>query len=52
MQQLVQNLSVALKARLEKLDWMSADTKQRALENGPALPPRSAIRINGGIGRA
>ncbi|MDM7556192.1 M13-type metalloendopeptidase [Xanthomonas fragariae] len=40
MQQLVQNLSVALKARLEKLDWMSADTKQRALEKWASFTPK------------
>ncbi len=40
MQQLVHNLSVALKARLEKLDWMSADTKQRALEKWASFTPK------------
>ncbi|MBB4722053.1 M13 family metallopeptidase [Xanthomonas euvesicatoria] len=40
MQQLVQNLSAALKARLEKLDWMSADTKQRALEKWASFTPK------------
>ncbi|MCE4281369.1 peptidase [Xanthomonas hortorum pv. vitians] len=40
MQQLVQNLSVALKARLEKLDWMSAETKQRALEKWASFTPK------------
>src|SRR5260363_61344 len=29
---LINNLSAALKARIEKLDWMSAETKKRALE--------------------
>lgn len=40
MQQLVQNLSVALKARLEQLDWMSAETKQRALEKWASFTPK------------
>ncbi|MEA9570074.1 M13 family peptidase [Xanthomonas campestris pv. campestris] len=40
MQQLVQNLSNALKARLEKLDWMSAQTKQRALEKWASFTPK------------
>lgn len=40
MQQLVQNLSNALKARLEKLDWMSAETKQRALEKWASFTPK------------
>jgi putative endopeptidase len=40
MQQLVQNLSVALKARLEKLDWMSEATKQRALEKWASFTPK------------
>src|SRR5260363_102487 len=29
---LINNLSAALKARIEKIDWMSAETKKRALE--------------------
>ncbi|KRG43125.1 peptidase [Stenotrophomonas panacihumi] len=40
MQQLVHNLSIALKARLEKLDWMSAETKQRALEKWASFTPK------------
>ncbi len=40
MQHLVQNLSVALKARLENLDWMSAETKQRALEKWASFTPK------------
>jgi len=40
MQRLVQNLSVALKARLEKLDWMSDATKQRALEKWASFTPK------------
>lgn len=40
MQQLVQNLSAALKARLQKLDWMSAETKQRALEKWASFTPK------------
>ncbi|RXR06589.1 M13 family metallopeptidase [Pseudoxanthomonas composti] len=40
MQQLVQNLSAALKVRLENLDWMSQDTKQRALEKWASFTPK------------
>jgi len=40
MQRLVQNLSVALKARLEKLDWMSDATKKRALEKWASFTPK------------
>ncbi|MBB4655735.1 putative endopeptidase [Xanthomonas sp. F14] len=40
MQQLVQNLSAALKARLENLDWMSAETRQRALEKWASFTPK------------
>ncbi|QHG87616.1 MULTISPECIES: M13 family metallopeptidase [Xanthomonas] len=40
MQQLVQNLSAALKARLERLDWMSPQTKQRALEKWASFTPK------------
>lgn len=40
MQQLVQNLSVALKARLEKLDWMGEATKKRALEKWASFTPK------------
>jgi len=40
MQHLVHNLSDALKARLETLDWMSADTKKRALEKWGSFTPK------------
>ncbi len=40
MQQLVGNLSQALKARLEKLDWMSPATRQRALEKWASFTPK------------
>ncbi|HEV7489317.1 MAG TPA: M13 family metallopeptidase [Rhodanobacteraceae bacterium] len=37
--ELVSNLQAALKARIEKLDWMSDETKQKALEKwGTFLP--------------
>ena len=39
-QQLVDNLRTALKARIEKLDWMGADTKQRALEKWDTFSPK------------
>jgi putative endopeptidase len=40
MQALVANLRVALKARLEKLDWMSAETKAKALEKWQSFDPK------------
>ncbi len=40
MQELVQNLRVALKARLEKLDWMSAETKQKAIAKWNTFDPK------------
>jgi putative endopeptidase len=40
MQQLVQNLSAALKARLEKLDWMGDATRARALEKWASFTPK------------
>lgn len=40
MQQLVQNLSEALKARLQKLDWMGEDTRKRALEKWASFTPK------------
>ncbi len=40
MEQLVQNLRTALKARIEHLDWMSADTKQKALEKWASFTPK------------
>ena len=39
-QQLVDNLRTALKARIEKLDWMGADTKRRALEKWDTFSPK------------
>jgi len=40
MQHLVENLSVALKARLEKLEWMSEDTRRKALEKWASFTPK------------
>lgn len=40
MQQLVKNLSVALKARIENLAWMSAETKAKALEKWASFTPK------------
>ena len=40
MESLVQNLREALKARIENLDWMSADTKKKALEKWAAFTPK------------
>ena len=38
--ELVSNLQDALKARIEKLDWMSAETKQKALEKWSTFLPK------------
>ncbi|WP_374472823.1 M13 family metallopeptidase [Arenimonas sp.] len=40
MQQLVGNLSEALKARIENLEWMGEDTKAKALEKWAAFTPK------------
>ncbi|WP_174754983.1 M13 family metallopeptidase [Arenimonas daejeonensis] len=40
MQTLVGNLSEALKARIEGLDWMGEDTKAKALEKWAAFTPK------------
>ena len=40
MQTLVGNLSEALKARIENLDWMGEDTKAKALEKWAAFTPK------------
>jgi putative endopeptidase len=40
MEQLVQNLRVALKARIEKLDWMSPETKAKAIAKWNAFTPK------------
>ena len=40
MQELVGNLSAALKVRLENLDWMSAETKKKALEKWASFTPK------------
>ena len=40
MQGLVKNLSEALKARIENLAWMSADTKKKALEKWASFTPK------------
>jgi putative endopeptidase len=39
-QELVDNLRAALKARIEKLDWMSAATKKQALEKWDTFMPK------------
>jgi len=40
METLVQNLRESLKARIEKLDWMSDETKKKALEKWAAFTPK------------
>ncbi len=40
METLVQNMREALKARIEKLDWMSEDTKKKALEKWASFTPK------------
>ena len=40
METLVQNLRDALKARIEKLDWMSPETKQKAMEKWASFTPK------------
>ena len=40
MQKLVGNLRDSLKARLEKLDWMGADTKAKAIEKWDSFMPK------------
>ena len=40
MDALVQNLRTALKARIEKLDWMSPETKQKAIAKWAAFTPK------------
>ncbi len=40
MQHLVENLSVALKARLEALPWMGEDTRKKALEKLASFTPK------------
>lgn len=40
METLVRNLSEALKARIEKLDWMSAETKAKAMEKWASFTPK------------
>jgi putative endopeptidase len=40
MQQLVDNLSAALKLRLQNLDWMGDETKARALEKWSTFTPK------------
>ncbi|TDB34544.1 M13 family peptidase [Stenotrophomonas sp. TEPEL] len=40
MQHLVQNLSVALKARLEQLPWMGEETRKKALEKWASFTPK------------
>ena len=40
MEKLVGNLRVALKARLEKLDWMGAETRAKAIEKWDSFMPK------------
>ncbi|HEY4583297.1 MAG TPA: M13-type metalloendopeptidase, partial [Lysobacter sp.] len=40
METLVQNLRESLKGRIENLDWMSADTRKKALEKWAAFTPK------------
>ena len=40
METLVGNLSTALKARIEQLDWMGDDTKKKALEKWASFTPK------------
>ena len=40
MEALVQNLRTALKARIEKLDWMSDDTKKKAIAKWETFTPK------------
>ncbi|GAB3357668.1 M13 family metallopeptidase [Lysobacter tyrosinilyticus] len=40
METLVQNLRESLKSRIEKLDWMSDETKKKALEKWAAFTPK------------
>ncbi len=40
MQELIKNLGDALKVRIEHLEWMSDDTKKKALEKWAAFEPR------------
>lgn len=40
MEQLVSNLSDALKVRLEKLDWMSPETREKALAKWASFTPK------------
>jgi putative endopeptidase len=40
MEKLVANLGTALKARIEKLDWMGDDTKKKALEKWASFTPK------------
>ena len=40
MQELVKNLSDALKVRIEKLDWMGDETKKKAMEKWASFTPK------------
>ncbi|WP_460823008.1 M13 family metallopeptidase [Lysobacter olei] len=40
MEQLVKNLSEALKARIENLDWMGDETKKKAMEKWASFTPK------------
>lgn len=39
-EQIVENVRTAYKARIEKLDWMSAETKQKAIHKMMAITPK------------
>ena len=47
--ELVSNLQDSLKARIEKLDWMSAETKQKAIEKWAHVPAQD--RLSGQMAR-
>jgi putative endopeptidase len=49
---LVNNLKVTLGDRIQRLDWMSAETKARALKNWPPSVLKLDILINGKFTRA
>ncbi len=51
-QELVTNLRASYKTRIEKLEWMSDATKQKALRNGPRSCRRSATPTSGATGAA
>lgn len=52
MQHLVENLSVALKARLEGLPWMKEDTQEEGAGEVGQLHPEDGYLTSGVISRA